>query len=87
MVRRTWRPATDTDFLILLYAAVRLVDESRFKDRQELANRFMEIVDKYTAGTNAAVQRQWCEIWTHHGLGSRIHPSYCDDIGGFVGFP
>ena len=87
-VLNSWRPATDTDFLLLIFEAAQEAAKSFRKDRHEMANQVMEILDKYTAGSNASAKRQWCDIWDHHGLAGRIDPGYCSSLGDvIVGFP
>ena len=72
-----WRPATDTDFLILTYWAADLVAASTYKDRYEVANRIMEILDKHSNWPTAA-KRHYCDIFEHHGFDNYIEPSYCN---------
>ena len=72
----TWRPATDTDFNILTYWAADLVAGSTYKDRYEVANRVMEILDKYSNWSSSA-KSQYCAIWQQHGLRTYIKDAYC----------
>ncbi|HEX9697245.1 MAG TPA: hypothetical protein VGB64_13145 [Actinomycetota bacterium] len=71
------RPATDTDFQILTFWAADLVAGSTYKDRYEMANRFMQVILNYgnftSAAQKASVKADWCETWTHHSLGTFIN--------------
>ena len=71
------RPATDRDFLVLAYWAAELVDASVFKDRYEMANRVMEIMENYSTLSSTGKQ-QWCNAWEHHELGTYITSAYCN---------
>ena len=71
------RPATDRDFLVLAYWAAELVDASVFKDRYEMANRVMEIMENYSTLSSTGKQ-QWCNAWEHHELGTYINSAYCN---------
>ena len=71
------RPATDRDFLVLAYWAAELVDASIFKDRYEMANRVMEIMENYSTLSSTGKQ-QWCNAWEHHELGTYINSAYCN---------
>ena len=70
------RPATDRDFLVLTYWAAELVDASTFKDRYEMANRVMEIMENHSTLSSTGKQ-QWCSAWEHHELGTFIINAYC----------
>jgi hypothetical protein len=74
-VFNTWRPATDTDFLILSYWAADLMASSTYKDRWEFANRVMEILQ--ISGWPTTAKQDYCEIFAHHELDDFIDPSYC----------
>jgi hypothetical protein len=50
---------------------------STYKDRYEVANRVMEILDKYSNWSSSA-KGVYCDIWDHHGLDTYIIPSYCN---------
>lgn len=71
----TYRPKTDTDFLILAYQAADLMAASNYQDRYEYANRVMQILE--ASGWPADAKAEYCEIWDHHGLDNFINPSYC----------
>jgi hypothetical protein len=71
----TWRPATDTDFLILSYWAADLMASSTFKDRYEFANRVMQLLELNDWPSEA--KQDYCEIFAHHELDNFIEPSYC----------
>lgn len=71
-----WRPATDTDFLILTYWAADLVAASTYKDRYEVANRIMEILDKHSNWTSNA-KADYCQEWAKHELDNYINDDYC----------
>ena len=71
-----WRTATDTDFLILTYWASDLVASSTYKDRYEMANRVMEILDKYSNWSSSA-KATYCTEWGKHGLRTYINDDYC----------
>ena len=75
-ILNTWRPATDTDFLVLSYWAADLVASSTYKDRYEFANRVMQILDVYSSWPSAG-KGHYCEIFEHHELDNFIEPSYC----------
>lgn len=70
------RPATDRDFQVLTYWAAELVDASVYKDRYEMANRVMEIMENYSS-LSATGKQQWCNAWGHHELGTWINSAYC----------
>jgi hypothetical protein len=74
-VFNTYRPATDTDFLILSYWAADLMASSTYRDRWEFANRVMEILE--LSGWPATAKQDYCEIFAHHELDDFIDPSYC----------
>lgn len=74
-ILNTYRPATDTDFLILAYQAADLTSASTYPNRQQFARRVMEIIE-YSNWPSAAKQ-DYCEIWAHHELDATINPSYC----------
>jgi hypothetical protein len=74
-VFNTYRPATDTDFLILSYWAADLMAASTYRDRYEFANRIMQILE-YSNWPTAAKQ-DYCEIFEHHELDNFIDPAYC----------
>jgi hypothetical protein len=74
-VFNTWRPATDTDFLILSYWAADLMASSTYRDRWEFANRVMEILE--ISGWPSDVKQDYCEIFAHHELDDFIDASYC----------
>ncbi len=71
-----WRTSTDTDFLILTYWASDLVASSTYKDRYEMANRVMEILDKYSNWSSSA-KATYCTEWDKHGLRTYINNDYC----------
>jgi len=75
-VNSTWSFNTDTDFLILVFWASDLVQASTFKDRWEIANRVMEILDKYSNWSTTA-KSQYCDVWDHHELDDFINDDYC----------
>jgi hypothetical protein len=74
-VTNTYRPATDTDFLILSYWAAELMASSTYRDRYEFANRVMEVLE--ISGWPTAAKQDYCEIFEHHELDNFIVPSYC----------
>ena len=74
-VVNTYRPATDTDFLILSYWAAELMASSTYRDRWEFANRVMEILE--ISNWPTAAKQDYCEIFEHHELDNFIVPSYC----------
>jgi len=78
----TLRPADDNTFLAIASWAADLVDGSTYKDRYEMANRFMEVIIKYGNFDSNAQKQQvktdWCAIFAHHGLGNYIEPEYCN---------
>ncbi len=71
-----WRTNTDTDFLILTYWAADLVASSTYKDRYEMANRVMEILDKHSNWSSSA-KATYCSEWAKHGLRTYINNDYC----------
>lgn len=71
-----WRTSTDTDFLILTYWAADLVGSSTYKDRYEMANRVMEILDKHSNWSSSA-KATYCAEWAKHGLRTYINNDYC----------
>lgn len=74
-ILNTWRPATDTDSLILAYWAADLVASSTYRDRYEFANRVMQILEYSNWPTGA--KQDYCDIFEHHELDNFIDPSYC----------
>jgi len=74
-ILNTWRPATDTDFLILAYWAADLMASSTYRDRWEFANRVMQILEY--SNWPAAARQEYCDIFEHHELHHFIDPSYC----------
>lgn len=70
------RVATDTDFLTLYYWAMDLVSGSTYKDRYEMANRVMQIMENHSALSSSGKQ-DWCEVWDTHELDNFITNSYC----------
>ena len=74
-VNNTYRPATDTDFLIISYWAAELMASSTYRDRFEFANRVMEILE--ISNWPTAAKQDYCEIFEHHELDGYIVPSYC----------
>ena len=62
----TYRPATDTDFLILAYWAADLMAASTFRDRWEFANRVMQILELSDWPSDA--KQDYCDIFDHHEL-------------------
>ena len=70
------RPATDRDFLVLTYWAAELVDASSYKDRYEMANKVMEIMELHS-NLSSTGKGKWCEAWEHHELDTWINNSYC----------
>lgn len=75
-ITRMARPSTDRDFLVLTYWAAELVDASMYKDRYEMANRVMQIMEYYSA-ISASGKQKWCDAWDHHQLRTFINNSYC----------
>lgn len=72
------RPATDTDSMILTFWAADLVAASTYKDRWEMANRYMQIILTYgnlTPAQEASIEDEWCETWDHHALNN--YNDYC----------
>ena len=51
------RPATDRDFQVLTYWAAELVDASLYKDRYEMANRVMEIMENHSNLSSSGKQK------------------------------
>ena len=74
-ILNTYRPATDTDFLILSYWAADLMASSTYRDRWEFANRVMQILEY--SNWPAAAKEDYCDIFQHHELDTYIDPSYC----------
>lgn len=70
------RPATDNDFLNIIYWAADLVAASTYKDRWEMANRVMQTVEMHS-NLSSFQKGEWCDIWRTHGLDTFIWPSYC----------
>jgi hypothetical protein len=72
----TWYPSTDRDFNVIVHWAAELQMASTYKDRYELANRVMEIMDKHSNLPSQGKQ-DWCAIFEHHGLRTFIDEDYC----------
>jgi hypothetical protein len=70
------RIATDTDFLTLYYWAMDLVSGSTYKDRYEMANRVMQIMENHSALSSSGKQ-DWCDVWDTHELDNFINSGYC----------
>ncbi len=75
------RPADDLTFLNLSYWAADLVQASTYKDRYEMANRWMQLsINNLGFSSNAQKEQlrdQWCDTWEHHELGGFINAAYC----------
>ncbi|MCP5128560.1 MAG: thrombospondin type 3 repeat-containing protein [Pseudomonadales bacterium] len=75
------RPSDDLTFLNLSYWAADLVQASTFKDRYEMANRWMQLsINNLNFANNAQKEQlrsQWCATWEHHELGNFINAAYC----------
>ncbi len=75
------RPSNDLTFLNLTYWAVDLVGASTWKDRYEMANRWMQLsinnLNFASAAQKATLRAQWCATWEHHELGTYINNAYC----------
>ena len=70
------RPATDNDFLNLMFFAGDLVAGSSFKDRWEMANRVMQVMENHS-NLSSTQKGRWCDIWDTHGLRTFISTSFC----------
>jgi hypothetical protein len=70
------RTSTDRDFLVLYYWAADLVSGSTYKDRYEMANRVMEIME-YHSTLSSSGKQDWCDVWAVHELDPFIVSSYC----------
>lgn len=75
------RPADDLTFLNLAYWATDLVQASTYKDRYEVANRWMQLsINNLSFASNAQKEQlrsEWCATWEHHELGTFINAAYC----------
>ncbi len=73
----TWYPTTDRGFNVIIHWASELQAGSTYKDRWELANRVMEIMDKHS-NLPSEGKSDWCEIFEHHELRWFINEDYCE---------
>lgn len=76
VINTTARPATDTDFLELMYWASDLTAGSTNSRRYEFAEHVMEIIELYSTATSTT-KGEWCDVMEHHGLDVTIPGSYC----------
>jgi hypothetical protein len=70
------RPATDTVMIRSMYYAADMASGSSFGDRFELANRFMEWWELFSAAMSTT-KTDWCDVWGHHGMNTFINVNYC----------
>ncbi len=70
------RPAEDLGMLKSTYWALDMVSGSIWKDRWEMANRFMEYWEQYSSAASST-KSDWCDVWEHHGLRTYIDTLYC----------
>jgi hypothetical protein len=70
------RPAEDLGMLKATYWALDMVSASTSKDRLEMANRFMEFWE-FNSTALPTTKTDWCDVFSHHGLGTYILTEYC----------
>jgi len=70
------RPAQDLGMLKATYWALDMVSGSTSKDRLEMANRFMEFWE-FNSTALPTTKTDWCDVFSHHGLGTYIQTAYC----------
>lgn len=70
------RPAQDKGMIKSAYYAADMASASFFKDRWEVANRFMEFWELFSTAV-PDTKEDWCEVWGHHGMDTFIAASFC----------
>jgi hypothetical protein len=70
------KPAQDLGMIKSVYYAADMAAASTFRDRFELANRFMEFWELFSTAV-PTTKADWCEVWSHHGVGTFIAGANC----------